>query len=127
MLRYVLAMALGLAAPVAKAHELTPTYFELSPALVDNVLTTRMNVFNRREDIVDYRFEVYTADWEPVAFASFDRVFTLDYQTGTQIPLYFRSRDRSKVVYICTRSVPEADESDGAVNSLICSKIRSDE
>lgn len=106
----------------AAAHEMTPTYFQIVPSMVSNVWTTKMLVFNRREDVNQYQIEVYTADWEGLPFASFNREFKLDYGNGIDVELYFRDIDKDRVTYICSRSVPEENEV-SAVASLICSKV----
>ena len=107
----------------AAAHEMTPTYFQLVPSMVTNIWTTEMNIFNRREDVNLYEMEVYTADWTPLPFASFNREFYLDYGEVITVDLYFRNIDKNRVTYICSRSVPE-DNDVSSIASLICSKVR---
>jgi len=120
MLKYISAVAL--LATSATAHEMTPTYFELNISPVNGVYTTTMSVFNRRKDANLYNMEAYTKDWDPIPYASFDREFTIEYGEGIDVDLYFRPRDLNRLVYICSRSIIESEQSSG-VSSLICSKI----
>ena len=122
-MRNIITAAALLLSTSAAAHEMTPTYFQLVPSMVTNIWATKMNIFNRREDTHLYQMEAYTADWEALPFASFDREFNLDYGEGITVELYFRNIDKDRVTYICSRSVPDGSEV-SAVTSLICSKVR---
>jgi len=124
MLKYIIAALL--AASGAAAHEMTPTYFDLKPSIVDSLYTTQMRVFNRRNDASFYRMEAYTEDWTPLPYASFTREFTLNYGEGIQADLYFSESDLDRIVYICSRSIRK-QYNDTAITSLICSKIRKEE
>lgn len=124
MLKYIIAAVL--VATSSAAHEMTPTYFDLKPSIIDTLYTTQMKVFNRRNDASFYRMEAYTEDWEPLPYASFNRQFTLDYGEGIETDLYFSESDLDRIVYICSRSIPR-QYNDGAITSLICSKIRKEE
>lgn len=120
MKHIILAVAL-LVSTSATAHEMTPTYFKAIRTIYNNVYAVEMHLFNRREDASRYQFEAYTENWEPIAFAAFDRQLTLKYGEGKKVELYFRSKDISRLVYVCSRSVVDQDTS---VSSLICSKVK---
>jgi hypothetical protein len=124
-MRYIIlaVAAICAQAAIATAHEMTPTYFELRPSSVENVWRTKMYVFNRREDAEWYGIEVYDADWNPIEYASFDRIVQLKEGEGKEIELLVRQRDRLRVEYICSRSIDRYfDGESSAVSSLICSK-----
>ena len=52
-------IAIALFTSSAIAHELTPTYAELKPSYVDNILVTTMKMWNRRNDVEYYEINVY--------------------------------------------------------------------
>lgn len=104
----------------AAAHEMTPTYFRILPTQYDNIYMSTIELFNRREDADRYQFEVYTEDWVPIEFASFDRYVKIEYGQGIEAKLYFRKSDINRITYICSRSMADNITN---VASLICSKI----
>lgn len=107
----------------ATAHEMTPTYFELTPSSVQTIWRTKMYVFNRREDAEWYGIEVYDDEWNPIEYASFDRIVQLKDGEGKEIEILVRQRDQLRVEYICSRSIDNYfDGETSAVSSLICSK-----
>ena len=119
MRKIILAVAL-LFSTGATAHEMTPTYFNAERTIYDNVYIVKMHIFNRRDDASNYQFEAYTENWEPIAYASFDRNLKLQYGEGATVDMYFRSTDASRLAYVCSRSVDQ----DINVSSLICSKVK---
>lgn len=119
MKRLLLAAAL-LFATSAAAHEMTPTYFRIVPTQYENIYSVTMELFNRREDVSRYQFEVYTEDWVPIEFASFDRYVKIENGKGIEVKLFFRKSDVGRITYICSRSTADNITN---VASLICSKI----
>ena len=120
MRNIILAVAL-LFSTSATAHEMTPTYFNITPTIYDNIYVVKMNIFNRRDDASHYQFEAYTEDWVPIVYASFNRQLKLQFGEGASVDLYFREKDVSRLTYICSRSIIDQDSS---VSSLICSKVK---
>lgn len=109
----------------AWAHEFTPAYPTLEPSYMDGILTTKMLLFNRRQDVNYYEISVFDSEWNPVPFATTDKVFEAKYLERKFIDVYIREKDRSRAVYICTKSKLQVDGNNiTAVSSRICSKIK---
>lgn len=109
----------------ASAHEMTPTYFELTPSYVDNVLKTTIEIFNRREDVKYYEIDVYDKDWNPIPFVTINKIIEIKYLAKESIDIYIRKSDRDEVTYICTLSkFLKGNETKTNVASRICSKIK---
>ena len=124
-MRFVIyTLMLVIACGSSNAHELTPTYPELTPYIYAGILRTTMTAFNRREDVSYYQIEVYDSDWKPVPFASEHKVMKLEYLERKSFDVYFRKIDESKVVYICTRSKILKGEENSLIASNICSKVK---
>jgi hypothetical protein len=106
----------------AAAHEMTPTYFDPKPTFTEGIYSVEMDLFNRRSDVGNFRFEAYTLEWDPLPFASYDRDVFLNEGQGITVDLYFRKSDLPELGYICSRSIAGP----AGVSSLICSKIAVD-
>ena len=107
------------------AHQFTPTYPRLEPAYVDGVLTTRMEIFNKRQEVEYYELGVFSKDWEPVAFAAEDRIIRVRYLETRKLNIYIKVEDVPKVTYICTESrLRKEDVKDTVISSKICSKVK---
>jgi len=119
-------LALTCALPtMGSAHEMTPTYPELVPAYMEGVLVTNLKLYNRREDVEYYEIGVFTGEWEPIKFASIERVIRVDYLETKTFDVYVREKDRNKIMYICTISkLRKENVGVSAVSSKICSKIK---
>ena len=123
-MRFMIALLVALVCGPAMAHELTPTYPELRSSFINNVSVTNLQLFNRREDVRFYVIDVYTADWQPIQFATGQQVLEVDYLQRVNFEVYIRNRDLEKAEYICTTSKLLTDnvESTG-ISSRICSKL----
>jgi hypothetical protein len=111
----------------ALSHEMTPTYPELRPSYVDGLYSVKMKLFNRRDDVVFYDVNVFDRDWEPVSFATQNKLIRIRYLEKTDFEIYIRSSDYKRVEYICTSSKLLKDSvGSTAVTSRICSKIKRD-
>jgi hypothetical protein len=109
----------------AAAHEWTPTYPDLSPSHVRGISQVDMKLFNAREDVQYYEFEVFDKDFKSVPYASKYRVMPLEYLGRSDIRIYIKNKDRDRVVYICSRSKITAEGSaTSSISSRICSKIK---
>ena len=124
-MRYIITTLIAvLACASVNAHELTPTYPEFRQSIYNNVLSTTMTIFNRREDISFYQIEVYDIDWNPIEFAARKVVLNVDYLERATFEVYVKGADVQNVTYICTRSKILKGESISVVASNICSKVK---
>jgi hypothetical protein len=105
------------------AHELTPTYFNLKQSLYKNLSSVEMILFNGRKDISYYEVTAYDNEWNPIKFASTQKILDIKYLERKKIQIYFSNADLEKLTYICTKSLilKSKIESTG-ISSRICSK-----
>lgn len=109
----------------AAAHELTPTYPELRPAFVDNVLVTTMKMWNRRNDTKYYEIQVFDSEWKKIPFASTDKIIKIGYLEHKTFDVYIREKDAKIAEFICTVSKQlKQDVISTGVKSKICSRIK---
>ena len=109
----------------AAAHELTPTYPEIRPSYINGVSVTTMKMWNRRSDAEYYEINVFDEKWNPVSFATSNRVIQLNYLEHKSFEIYFRDEDKDRVSYICTTSKQlKRDVLSTGVKSKICSRIK---
>lgn len=107
------------------AHQFTPTYPQFTASFVEGVLTTKMEIFNKRRDVEYYELGVFTQDWEPVTFAAADKLLHVRYLETKKLNIYVRAEDLKRVTYICTESrLRKEDVTDTVVSSKICSKVK---
>ena len=123
-MRYIIAL-LALLANGAHAHEMTPTYFELSPSFVDGISYTELSIFNRRIDTQYYELTVYDKNWNVLPFATEERITKINYLEKKVINVYVKNEDIRRVTYICSMSkILKEDVQSTIVASRICSKIK---
>lgn len=109
----------------AMAHQFTPTYPQFEESFIDGILYTKMEIFNKRRDVEYYSLNVFDKDWNPVTFASEDKIMNVRYLETKKINIYIRSEDIKKVTYICTESLlRKEDTKDTVISSKICSKVK---
>lgn len=109
----------------AMAHQFIPTYPRFDHSFVEGVMYTKMELFNKRREVEYYELGVFTNDWEPVTFASEDKIIRVRYLETKKINVYLKSEDLSKVTYICTESrLRKEDVKDTVISSKICSKVK---
>lgn len=109
----------------ATAHEMTPTYPKLVPSYVDGVNVTTMEIWNRRSDVSFYAIGVYDEEWNPIPFATTDKIIQVGYLDKKQFKIYIREVDLDKVEYICTISkLTKDDVTSTGISSKICSRVR---
>jgi len=109
----------------AYAHEMTPTYFSISPSFVDGVSNVDMKLFNRRIDVDYYEFSVYDKKWNLIPYAATERLVKIDYLEKKKITIYIRNEDVGRVVYICSISkLLKEDVTSTPISSRICSKVK---
>jgi hypothetical protein len=84
-----------------------------------------MEIFNKRREVEYYELGVFSQNWEPVTFASEDRIIRVRYLETKKINIYVKNEDLSKVTYICTESrLRKEDVKDTVISSKICSKVK---
>lgn len=107
------------------AHQFTPTYPKFGVSFVDGVLSTRMELFNKRQDVEYYELDVYDADWKPLPFATENKLIGIRYLETKPVNVYIKAQDLSRIVYICTESrMRKQDAKDTVISSKICSKVK---
>jgi len=109
----------------AWAHQFTPTYPQFTSSYVEGVLSTKMEIFNKRKDVEYYELGVFTQDWQPVAFASEGKIIRVKYLETKKLNVYIKIEDLKSVSYICTESrLRKEDVRDTVISSRICSKVK---
>ena len=109
----------------AFAHEMTPTYPKLGVSHVDGLYKTTMHLFNKRQDVEFYEIGVFDKDFQPIPFVSSYSVFKIKYLGHVTFDLYIRKEDKSRAVYVCSRSKLRKDQNvRTAISSKICSKFK---
>ena len=123
-MKYVIGILLGLSG-AANAHEMVPAYPTMKPSYITGVSVTNMKIFNRRDDVRYYEIGVFTSEWEPIPFASEEKIIKLEYLGKKTFEVYIRNSDLDDATYICTLSKLEKDNiRTTGVSSKICSKIK---
>jgi len=124
-MRYIMMTVMLTLSGYASAHQWMPTYPELRPSYVTGVLTTKMELFNSRNDVKYYEILVYDKDFNPMRFATQEKIVEVGYLKRKNIDVYIREEDRDKVTYICSKSkLLKGTGSVTRVSSRICSKIK---
>lgn len=122
-LYYAVAAALVLTG--AAAHEMTPTYPMMKPSYIDEVSTTQMRMWNRRNDVFYYEITVFDDQWNPVPFATPNKVIRLGFLETKTFDVYIRDKDVARVEYICSTSKQlKEDVQSTGIKSRICSRVK---
>jgi hypothetical protein len=125
MYRQIAVLLVGLITTSSLAHEMTPTYPVVWPSHMEGVHTTKVEVFNRREDVEYYEIGVFDKDFNSVPFTSLYKIVKVNYLSRVNIDIYFREEDVNKVNYVCSKSkLRKTDLVRTAVSSRICSKVK---
>jgi hypothetical protein len=123
----LLLLALMWVSVPAYSHQFTPTYVKFAPSFVEGVAQTKMELFNKRREVEYYEVGVFTEDWQPVSFASENKITHVRYLETKKINVYVKFQDVKRVVYICTESrLRREDVRDTVISSKICSKVKND-
>lgn len=124
LLKYYLAVAA--ASGPAMAHELTPTYPELTPSYVPGVWSTHVVLWNARQEIDFYKVDVLDSDMNPVSFiATGGDLKKVDYLNRAHIEIFVREEDKERATFICTESkLKRGLVQRSLVASRVCSKIQ---
>ena len=110
----------------ASAHQFTPTYPKFESSFIDGVLQTKMELFNRRQEVSYYELGVFDENWRPVTFASSEsKILRVEYLETKNIEIYVKAQDIKRVTYICTESrLFRNNPRQSLVASKICSKVK---
>lgn len=110
----------------ASAHEWTPTYPKLEYSFLNNIMVTKMSLYNNRKDVEHYEVSVYDKDWVPIMFSLGEsKIVEVSYLERKSVNVYIRKKDKRKVVYVCSQSKSRIGERGIAfLSSRICSKIK---
>ncbi len=122
-----LLLTLLLVSGLAHTHEQVPTYpkWERAPSIYPGVLTTTIELFNKRSDVEYYEIGVFDKEWKPVYFVADYKVVQLKYLTGTSVDIYIARENRDRAEYVCSRSKIKKDkDSRTALASKICSRFK---
>ena len=88
---------------------------------------TELKLFNKREEISYYEFNVFDEKWNAVKFATPQRVQKIPYLITENIEIYIKDEDVENATYICSTSklIKEKGGIFGqSISSRICSKIK---
>ena len=108
----------------ASAHQFTPTYPKLEVSHILGVYKAEMVLFNAREEIRYYSLNVFDKDWNPIKFATENKLIAMDYQERKYVNIYISKTDVKKAKYICSKSkILQSVKDPSIVASRICSKI----
>lgn len=109
----------------ASAHEWTPTYPKLRMSHMSGIWVTEMKLFNGREDIEYFDISVFDEDMNKVPSAVIGNPVRVKHETIEFIDVYIRDKDKSRAVYICSKSkLLATDDSKPMLFTRICSKIK---
>jgi hypothetical protein len=124
MFRYVFILT-ALVSGYANAHQFLPTYPKFEHSFIAGVMQTKMELFNKRNDVEYYELNVYDKDWNVLPFASESKLIQVNYLQTKSINVYIKKDDLLKVTYICTESKHKREGSRNTViSSQICSKVK---
>lgn len=126
MYRFIILLALLFTSTVY-GHQFTPAYPELRPSWMPGIWMTELKLFNKREEISYYEFNVFDEKWNAVKFATPQRVQKIPYLITENIEIYIKDEDVENATYICSTSklIKEKGGIFGqSISSRICSKIK---
>jgi hypothetical protein len=124
MFRYVF-MIMALIGGYANAHQFLPTYPKFEHSFITGVMYTKMELFNKRNDVEYYELNVYDNNWNSIAFASESKIVQVNYLQTKSVNVYVKKEDLVRVTYICTESKHKRESGQNTViASQICSKVK---
>lgn len=116
---------MGLIGGYANAHQFLPTYPKFEQSFITGVLYTKMELFNKRNDVEYYELSVYDKDMNSVAFASESKLIQINYLQTKFVNVYIKKEDLLRVTYVCTESKHKRESGQNTViSSQICSKVK---
>ena len=125
MYKYFISLLLIVFSYSAFAHEMTPTYPKWKYAYMDDLLVTRMEIFNKRSDVEYYELGVFDKDWRPIPFVSQYTILNIQYIERVEVDVYIREIDKFNAEYICSRSKMKTEDlRSSSISSKICSRFK---
>ena len=125
MYKYFISLLLIVFSYSAFAHEMTPTYPKWKYAYMDDLLVTRMEIFNKRSDVEYYELGVFDKDWRPIPFVSQYTILNIKYLERIEVDVYIREIDKFNAEYICSKSkIKTKDLRSSSISSKICSRFK---
>ena len=110
---------------VVNAHDMIPTYPTFTTAFVPGVLKTRMEIFNKREDVSYYELGAFDSEWNPIPFVTSYKLIKMDYLAHAEFDIYIKEDDKPRLEYICSKSKLMKDNvATSAIASRICSRVK---
>lgn len=104
---------------------MTPTYPMWRPSHVDGVVTTKMELFNKRKDVEWYEITVFDKDWKTIPFVTSYYILRLEYLDHAKFDIYINKRDVDRAEYVCSRSKIMGDKIAAPyISSRVCSKFK---
>lgn len=86
---------------------------------------TKMELFNRRQDVEYYELGVFDKDWKALPFATENKIIHVNYLQSKLVNVYIRREDLNKVTFICTDSRHKKENTQiTIISSQICSKVK---
>ena len=124
MFRYVF-MVIALIGGHANAHQFLPTYPKFEQSFISGIMQSRMELFNKRNDVEHYELNVYDKDWNAISFASESKLIQVNYLQTKTVNVYIKREDLVRVTYICTESKHKRESGQNTIiSSQICSKVK---
>lgn len=124
-MKYIITFLMVVFGTSVYAHEMTPTYPVLESSIYNQVLVTRMEMFNKRQDVEYYEVGVFDKDFNPVPFVTSYKIIKIDYLGRVVFDVYIGKQDANRAHYVCSVSKLRKDSSiRTAINSKICSKFK---
>ena len=125
MYKYFISLLLIVFSYSAFAHEMTPTYPKWKYSYMDDLLVTRMEIFNKRSDVEYYELGVFDKDWRPIPFVSQYTILNIPYLERVEVDVYIREIDKFNAEYICSRSKMKTEDlKSSSISSKICSRFK---
>ena len=125
MYKYFISLLLIVFSCSTFAHEMTPTYPKWKYAYMDDLLVTRMEIFNKRSDVEYYELGVFDKDWRPIPFVSQYTILNIPYLERVEVDVYIREIDKFNAEYICSRSKMKTEDlRSSSISSKICSRFK---
>jgi hypothetical protein len=125
-IRNVLIYVLITLGGAVQAHQFTPTYPQFEPSFIEGVMQTKLELFNKRQEVEYYELGVFDKDWAAITFAASDnKIIKISYLETKSIDVYVKNQDIKRVVYICTESrLVRGNTTNTLISSKICSKVK---
>jgi hypothetical protein len=109
----------------ANAHQFLPTYPTFQYSFIEGVMYTKMQLFNKRKEVDYYELSVFDADWNPVTFASENKMIRINFLQTKEVNVYVKKEDVKRVSFICTESkLRKENVQNTVIYSKICSKVK---